>query len=460
MPTECNRDLFGYEVVEGRQVVAAFDGGEVTSDAGALLLGATDRAIGLVTRFAACFDDGRVQAQVEHTVEAMVAQRVFGIALGYEDLIDHDQLRHDPVLATLAGKLTARRQECAPLAGKSTLNRLEHAPLTPSRYHKIGHDAAAIEGLFVALFLEAHKTPPERIVLDLDATDDPLHGHQEGRFFHGYYDCFCYLPLYIFCGRHLLAAKLRRSNIDASAGALDELERILGQIRAHWPRVEILLRADSGFARDQLMTWCEDHRVDYLFGLARNERLVGAITEQLAEAAAESRAQNWPARRFADFAWRTLDSWSRTRRVVAKAEHLPKGSNPRFVVTSLSVTDIDARTLYEQVYCARGEVENRIKEQQLDLFADRTSAASMRANQLRLWFASFAYVLVEALRRIGLRFTQFATATCATIRLKLLKIGAQVRRSVRRIKVAMPSACPFQTEYHRKPPVTAAVRMG
>ncbi len=448
MPTECNRDLFGYEVVEGRQVVAAFDGGEVTSDAGALLLGATDRAIGLVTRFAACFDDGRVQAQVEHTVEAMVAQRVFGIALGYEDLIDHDQLRHDPVLATLAGKLTARRQECAPLAGKSTLNRLEHAPLTPSRYHKIGHDAAAIEGLFVALFLEAHKTPPERIVLDLDATDDPLHGHQEGRFFHGYYDCFCYLPLYIFCGRHLLAAKLRRSNIDASAGALDELERILGQIRAHWPRVEILLRADSGFARDQLMTWCEDHRVDYLFGLARNERLVGAITEQLAEAAAESRAQNWPARRFADFAWRTLDSWSRTRRVVAKAEHLPKGSNPRFVVTSLSVTDIDARTLYEQVYCARGEVENRIKEQQLDLFADRTSAASMRANQLRLWFASFAYVLVEALRRIGLRFTQFATATCATIRLKLLKIGAQVRRSVRRIKVAMPSACPFQTEYH------------
>ena len=294
MPTECNRDLFGYEVVEGRQVVAAFDGGEVTSDAGALLLGATDRAIGLVTRFAACFDDGRVQAQVEHTVEAMVAQRVFGIALGYEDLIDHDQLRHDPVLATLAGKLTARRQECAPLAGKSTLNRLEHAPLTPSRYHKIGHDAAAIEGLFVALFLEAHKTPPERIVLDLDATDDPLHGHQEGRFFHGYYDCFCYLPLYIFCGRHLLAAKLRRSNIDASAGALDELERILGQIRAHWPRVEILLRADSGFARDQLMTWCEDHRVDYLFGLARNERLVGAITEQLAEAAAESRARIGP----------------------------------------------------------------------------------------------------------------------------------------------------------------------
>ena len=446
MPTECSRDLFGYEVVEGRQVVAAFDGGEVTSDAGALLLGATDRAIGLLRRFATCFDDGRDQAQIEHTIETMVAQRVFGIALGYEDLIDHDQLRHDPVLATLAGKLAARRRDCAPLAGKSTLNRLEHAPLAPSRYHKIGHDAAAIEGLFVALFLEAHKTPPERIILDLDATDDPLHGHQEGRFFHGYYDCYCYLPLYVFCGRHLLAAKLRRSNIDASAGAVDEVARIVAQIRARWPRVEILLRADSGFARDELMAWCEAHRVDYLFGLARNERLVGAIAEQLAEA--ESLAQGSPARCFADFPWRTLDSWSRERRVVAKAEHLLKGSNPRFVVTSLSAAEIDARTLYEQVYCARGEVENRIKEQQLDLFAGRTSAATMRANQLRLWFASFAYVLIEALRRIGLRFTQFATATCSTIRLKLLKIGAQVRRSVRRIKIAMASACPFQTEYH------------
>jgi Transposase DDE domain group 1 len=448
MPTECSRDLFGYEVVEGRQVVAAFDGGEVTSDAGALLLGATDRAIGLVNRFAACFDDGRIQGQVEHTIEAMVAQRVFGIALGYEDLIDHDQLRHDPVLATLAGKLTARRQGCAPLAGKSTLNRLEHAPLAPDRYHKIGHDTAAIEGLFVALFLEAHKTPPQQIILDLDATDDPVHGHQEGRFFHGYYDGYCYLPLYVFCGRHLLAAKLRRSNIDASAGAVAELERIVTQIRACWPRVRIILRADSGFAREELMAWCEAHGVDYLFGLARNERLVRAIGQELAKAEAESLAQGGPARRFADFPWRTLDSWSRARRVVAKAEHLPQGSNPRFVVTSLSPTEIDARTLYEQAYCARGEVENRIKEQQLDLFADRTSATTLRANQLRLWFASFAYVLIEALRRIGLRFTQFASATCGTIRLKLLKIGAQVRRSVRRIKIAMASACPYQAEYH------------
>jgi hypothetical protein len=448
MPTHCSRDLFGYEVVEGREVVAAFDGGAVTSDAGGLLLGATDRAIGLIGRFAAGFADGRAQAQVEHTVEAMIAQRVFGIALGYEDLIDHDQLRHDPVLATLAGKLEARRQNGAPLAGKSTLNRLEHAPLVPSRYHKIGHDGVAIERLFVDLFLEAYKTPPKEIVLDLDATDDPLHGHQEGRFFHGYYDGYCYLPLYVFCGRHLLAAKLRRSNIDASAGATDEVARIVGQIRARWPKVSILLRADSGCARDELMAWCEANGVDYVFGLARNERLVGAIADELARAEAEGLAMGGPVRRFADFAWRTLDSWSRTRRVVAKAEHLPKGANPRFVVTALPATAIDARTLYEDVYCARGDVENRIKEQQLDLFADRTSAATMRANQLRLWFASFAYVLLEALRRIGLRHTQFATATCGTIRLKLLKIGAQVRKSVRRIKVAMASACPYQAEYH------------
>ena len=448
MPTQCSRDLFGFAPVEGRRVVAAFDGGAATSDAGALLLGATDRAIGLVNRFAACFEDGRTPALVEHSVAAMVAQRVFGIALGYEDLVDHDQLRHDPVLATLAGKLKARRKDCAPLAGKSTLNRLEHAPIGPSRYHRIGHDGTAVERLFVDLFLEAHRVPPRQIVLDLDATDDPLHGHQEGRFFHGYYDCYCYLPLYVFCGSQLLAAKLRRSNIDASAGAVEEVARIVGQIRARWSRVEILLRADSGFAREALMSWCEANRVDYVFGLARNERLVGAIAADLAAAEAESLAKGGASRRFADFAWRTVDSWTCERRVVAKAEHLPKGTNPRFVVTSLPASRIDARTLYEAVYCARGQVENRIKEQQLDLFADRTSAATMRANQLRLWFASFAYVLLDALRRIGLRHTQFATATCGTIRLKLLKIGAQVRLSVRRIKVAMASACPHQAEYH------------
>jgi hypothetical protein len=435
--------------VEGRQVVAAFDGGRITSDAGALLLGAANRAIGLVGRLAGCFADGRCQELVEHRVETMLMQRICGIALGYEDLVDHDELRHDPVLATLVGKLEARRADCAPLAGKSTLNRLEHAPASAlDRYHRIGHDPRAIEGLFVDLFLEAHAKPPERIVLDLDATDDPLHGHQEGRFFHGYYDCYCYLPLYIFCGRHLLAAKLRRANIDASAGAVEEIARIVDQIRARWPSVEILLRADSGFARDELMAWCEDNGVGYVFGLARNARLLNEIEAELAEAAAEHAATGRPVRQFRDLTYRTLDSWSRERRVVAKAEHLAMGSNPRFIVTSLPTAAIDAQTLYEQIYCARGEMENRIKEQQLDLFADRTSAATMRANQLRLWLASFAYVLLEALRRIGLRHTQFANATCGTIRLKLLKIGALVRTSVRRIKVGMASACPYRDEYH------------
>jgi Transposase DDE domain group 1 len=448
MPAECSARAFEFGVVEGRCVVAAFDGGAVTSDAGALLLGTTDKAIRLTERFAGCFQDGRAQKQIEHEITTLVGQRVFGLALGYEDVRDHDELRHDPAMAILAGKLEARRSDCAPLAGKSTLNRLEHAPLSePTRYHKIGHDAAAIEGLFVELFLDAHRSPPKQIILDLDATDDPLHGHQEGRFFHGYYDCWCYLPLYVFCGRHLLGAKLRRSNIDASAGAREEIERIIAQIRKRWPRVRILLRADSGFARDTLMSWCEQNRVDYVFGLARNARLEAEIAGELAHAEAETRRTGSAARFFKEFRWATLDSWSRKRRVVAKAEWTQGGANPRFIVTSLKAPEIDGRRLYETVYCARGEMENRIKECQLDLFADRTSAATMKANQLRLWFASMAYVLLCALRRIGLTHTQLADATCGTIRLRLLKIGALVRVSCRRIKVAMSSAFPCQQEY-------------
>jgi hypothetical protein len=447
MRTECNAGLFDFAPVEGRQVIAAFDGGVITSDAGALLLGATDRAIRLTERFSACFADRRMPELVEHSVGAMVLQRVFGIALGYEDLTDHDELRHDPVLAVLAGKLAAHRSDCAALAGKSTLNRLELSQMEPTRYHRIGHDGTAIEALFVDLFLDAHRRAPEQIILDLDATDDPLHGHQEGRFFHGYYDCFCYLPLYVFCGRHLLAAKLRRSNIDASAGAVDEIARIVAQIRKRWPRVRILLRGDSGFAREALMAWCEANRVDYLFGLARNERLEEAIKAELLMAAVESVRSGKSARCFKDFMWSTLDSWSCHRRVIGKAEVTGGEANPRFVVTSLKPAEIGGQHLYERIYCARGEMENRIKECQLDLFADRTSAATMRANQLRLWFASMAYVLLCALRRIGLAYTQFAQATCGTIRLKLLKIGALVRVSVRRVKIAMASACPWQHEF-------------
>ena len=447
MPTECNPALLEFPPVEGRHVVASFDGGAITSDAGALLLGQTDQAIRLTERFAACFTDTRTAELVEHQVETMVMQRIIGIALGYEDLNDHDDLRHDPVLAVLASKLQAQRSDCAPLAGKSTLNRLELSRDEPTRYHKVSHDPVAIEGLFVDLFLEAHKKAPKQIILDLDATDDPLHGNQEGRFFHGYYDCYCYLPLYIFCGRHLLGAKLRRANADAAAGAVEEVARIVAQIRCRWPRVRILLRGDSGFTREPLMAWCEANRVDYVFGLAGNNRLDQAIIPELITATIESIRTGKPARCFKDFSYRTRDSWSRERRVIGKAEVTGDKANPRFIVTSLAPAEIDGRRLYEKVYCARGEMENRIKECQLDLFADRTSAATMRANQLRLWFASMAYVLLCALRRIGLAHTRFADATCGTIRLRLLKLGALVRISVRRIKVAIASACPWQDEF-------------
>jgi len=454
MPTECSADLFGFTPVEGREVVAAFDGGAITSDAGALLLGAADRAIGLIGRLAACFHDERRQHLIEHEVMTLVGQRVFGIALGYEDLNDHDEMRRDAMMAVLAGKLEARREDCAPVAGKSTLNRLELSRLQPTRYHKISHNPVAIRRLFVELFLEAHERAPSEIILDLDATDDPVHGEQEGRFFHGYYDCYCYLPLYVFCGRHLLAAKLRSAGVDAAAGVVEELSRIVAQIRQRWPYVRILVRADSGFARDELMAWCEANRVDYLLGLQQNPRLVADIEGELAQAETNSRLTGKPARCFKDFRWRTRTTWSRARRVVAKAEFTSGEANPRFVVTSLSRARFRAKYVYEKLYCARGEMENRIKECQLDLYADRTSTATMKANQLRLWFASMAYVLVCALRRIGLQHTPFSEATCGTIRLRLLKIGAVVRISVRRIKIAMASGCPAAQAWE-----TAAARL-
>ncbi|MBT9288549.1 IS1380 family transposase [Prosthecodimorpha staleyi] len=451
MSTQCSSDEMDFGRASGRAVVAAFDGGLVTSDAGALLLGATDRAIRLVESFAASFRDSRDPNLVEHSLTSIVGQRVFGPALGYEDLIDHDDLRRDPVLGAVLGKPIGGASGVTgsgpkPLAGKSTPNRLEHAPAggLDTRYHKIRHDGAAIEALLVDLFLDAFgNQPPRRIVLYLDATDGPLHGHQEGRFFHGHYDGYCYLPLYVFCGRHLLAAKLRRSNINASAGAETEIARIVAGIRARWPRVSILLRADSGFARETLMLWCEQNRVDYVFGLARNARLEARIAGALDEARRLSQTRGGaPAHVFRDFLWTTKDSWSRQRRVIAKAEWTRGEANPRFLVTSLADDDAMARPLYEDIYCARGEMENRIKECQANLFADRRSTATMRANQLRLWFASMAYVLVATLRRIGLAHTELATATCGTIRLRLLKIGALVRISARRIKIARASTAP------------------
>jgi hypothetical protein len=445
MPTECSQDSLDFASLGGRKVTAAFDGGAMTSNAGALLLRETDRIMGLSWEAAACFRDGRRQDRIEHSVETLVAQRIHGIALGYEDLNDHDELRHDPVLGLVSGKTGARRSDCAVLAGKSTLNRLEHAPRTDEdRYRKLSVDEAAMKRLFVSVFLKSHATPPERIVLDLDATDDPIHGDQEGRFFHGYYKCYCYLPLYIFCGRELLLAKLRPANIDASAGAKEEVALIVAQIRQSWPSVEIWLRADSGFCRDELMAWCEAHGVHYVFGLARNERLEALIADELTEAEAKAKESGKPERLFKELRYQTRKSWNCERRVVAKAEHLPKGKNPRFIVTSLASEAVEAQDLYEKIYCARGDMENRIKECQLDLFADRTSTASLRANQLRLWFASIAYVLMTALRRMALQGTELAQATAGTIRLKLLKLGALVTLSVRRVKIAIASACPLK----------------
>jgi Transposase DDE domain group 1 len=433
--------------------VGAFDGGAVTSNGGAVLLREADRAINLTPQVARCFRDGRDQDSVVHTIETLIAQRIHGQALGYEDLNDHDELRHDPILALLSDTLEPKRANVATLAGKSTLQRLEGVPKKTTsekntgRYHKISVDEAAMEKVFLDLYVAAQPTPPPRIILDLDATDVPLHGDQEGRFFHGYYRSYCYLPLYIFAGRHLLVAKLRRANIDAAAGAVEEIARLVSHLRAAWPEVEIWLRADSGFAREALMSWCEDNRVEYVFGLARNTRLEAMSAAELAEAKAQFAATKQPARVFKELEYRTRDSWSKSRRVVAKAEHLEKGANPRFIVTSLAADKMAAAELYEKIYCQRGEMENRIKECQLDLYADRASAATMRANQLRLWFASLAYVLMEAVRRLGLQGSELAKATAGTIRLKLLKIGAVVTVSVRRIKIALATACPAKTIY-------------
>ena len=442
--TECTQESFAFAAHFSRRVVAQFDGAWMTSDGGGLLLRRTDRKIRLLPRVAACFRDGRDAARVEHSLAEMLAQPIYGLALGYEDLNDHEQLRHDPLLALLAGQ----REPDQPLAGKSTLNRMELTPdgakaASADRYHKITYSPAQLDALLVDIFLEAHSVPPAQIVLDLDATDTPLHGQQEERFFHGYYGEYCYLPLYIFCGEHLLCARQRASNQDASAGAREEVERIVGQIRRQGPQVQIILRADSGFCREELMAWCESQRVDYVFGLARNERLEAEIAALLAQAQNQHQQTKQAARVFGEFAYQTRTSWSCARRVVAKAEYLDKGPNPRFVVTSLGAETWAARELYEQLYCARGEMENRIKEQ-LSLFADRMSTATLRANQLRLHLSSLAYVLVHALRRLGLAATEWARAQVNTIRLRLLKIAAEVRLSARRICLRYPRAYPWK----------------
>ena len=454
MFAQCNQESFGFHPLGRRDVVARFDGGRISSDAGGLLLRETERIAGIIRQFSACFTDHRDPDLIEHTVEELIAQRVYALTLGYEDLNDHDDLRHDPMLAVLVGKKdplgksrSHERDRGKALAGKSTLNRLELTPVranAKSRYKKITLDRRAVQRLFTDVFIQSHKRSPKRIVLDLDATDDLIHGQQSGRFFHGYYKNYCYLPLYIFCGEHLLCARMRPANIDASAGSVKELQRIVGQIRKRWPTVQIVIRADSGFCREEIMAWCEANDVDFVLGLAKNKRLKQEIESEQAKAEHLYEETQRATRVFKDFRYQTLDSWSRSRRVIGKAEHLAKGANPRFVVTSLSADEFDAKSLYEDEYCARGEMENKIKEQQLCLFADRTSSATIRANELRLWFSSIAYTLMNALRRLGLKNTKMAKARCDTIRLKLLKIGARVCITVRKVWVSMSESCPYR----------------
>ena len=439
--TECNQTSFEFQAQFSRRVVAQFDGGRMTSDAGALLLQQTEQRLRLIERLARCFRDRRNPFYVIHEVEQLIGQRVYGLAMGYEDLNDHDQLREDPLLAVMSGK---RRIGEDLLAGKSTLNRLELSTEVPDRYKKIEYRGEEIDRLLTAVFVEAHEAAPEEIVLDLDTTDLPLHGHQEGRFFHGYYDSYCYLPLYIFCGEHLLGARLRTADQDGAAGSVQEVARIIEQIRQAWPRVEIIVRGDSGFCREELMAWCEAHGVSYVVGLPRNGRLRQMIEPQMQEAARQHEQTGKAARVFTEFLYQTRKgSWTRVRRVAAKAEQIEGKENPRYVVTNLSEERWPAQALYEELYCARGEMENRIKEQ-LSLFADRVSSETMRANQLRMYFSAAAYVLMHGLRRLGLKGTELARAQATTIRLRLLKIGARVRVTTRKVWVSMASGFPLQ----------------
>ena len=436
--TECSQESFSFTAHFSRRVEARFTAGQVSSDGGALLLRAADRKINLLQRVAQCFTDSRTPWRVEHRLPEMLAQRIYGLALGYEDLNDHEQLRSDPLLTLLSGK----RELDKPLAGKSTLNRLELVGRS-GRYHKIGYSTESLDRLLGELFLESHGSAPEQVVLDLDATDIPLHGHQPKRFFHGYYGSYCYLPLYIFAGDQLLCARLRAANQDAAAGAVEEVNSIVTQLRQRWPQTRSVLRADSGFCREELMVWCEANKVDYLFGLARNKRLQKIIGAQMQQARLLHQSTAKAARVFTGFTYSTRHSWSCARRVVAKAEYLDKGENPRFVVTSLSPKQWPDQALYEKFYCARGEMENRVKEQ-MCLFADRLSTGEMEGNQLRLYFSALAYTLMEALRRLGLEGTEWAQAQVDTIRLKLFKIGAILRISVRRITLQLNSAYPWK----------------
>jgi hypothetical protein len=457
--TECKSKKIKFQDLGSKNIEACFDGGKITSDAGALILREIDKQKNFIKDFASCFTDYRNPDKIEHSIEELLKQRIFGICLGYEDLNDHDDLRHDPLLATacdkqdpLGNNRKKDRDKGKALAGKSTLNRLElsgEGKLSEHRYKKISHDVDKIEKYFVEKFLSSYSKAPKEIIIDVDATDDLIYGNQEGKYFHGYYGDYCYLPLYIFCDNHLLQAKLRPCNIDASAGTKEELERIIGQIREKWSNVNIIIRGDSGFCRDEIMSRCEANNVYYIFGIPKNNRLLKTMYKKMKKAKAKYYKTGKAARYFKDFRYKPLKSWKKTRRVVGKAEHLKKGENPRFVVTNLPKEYLKAKELYEDLYCSRGEMENRIKEQQLYLFSDRTSTATMKANQLRLYFSSVAYIILNEIRNVGLRGTKFDKYQCDNIRLKILKIGAEIKVSVRRVYVSLSESYPYKDIFYK-----------
>ena len=441
MRAECITTGTLFPDIAGRDAVVRFDAGDVTSDGGVLLLERADRRIDLTRRAALCFRDHRSPERIEHTVRQLVAQRVYGLCLGYEDVSDHDLIGKDPLLAAACGR------DEGPLAGKSTLSRLEmtkKGATSATRYEKVELVEERVDQLLADVYMDAMgPADPGLIVIDVDASDVPLHGRQEGRFFHGYYDEHCYLPLYAFAGDHLLLARLRTADHDAAKGVVDELKAIVARLRQRWSRAQILVRGDSGFCREELMAWCEAAGHFYVVGLARNARLEEKVADALAEATALHEKSKKAERVFRDFDWTTLDTWSRDRRVVAKAEHLVGGKqNPRFVVTNLSRNSWSARRLYEDLYCARGEAENRIKEQQLGLFATRLSTPTLQGNTVRTAMSAMAYVLTCALRRIGLAGTEMENAQADTIRLRLLKVGALIRVTTRKIWVSMSSSWP------------------
>jgi len=428
--TICSRPPELFPACKSRKLHVDFEGGEVTSDGGVLLVRQADRKLGLTKQLAKVLSDGRRQASCDHDLERLLQQRLYGLALGYEDLNDHDTLRHDVALQAAAGTDEA-------LASPSTLCRWEN---------RADREAAAqIAEWMVEWFIRSHKTPPTEVILDFDATDDAVHGKQEGRFFHGFYDHYCFLPLYVFCGGQLLVSYLRPSNIDGARHAWAILALLVKRLRKAWPKVRIVFRGDSGFCRWRMLRWCDNHGVDYIIGLAKNSRLNEAGQPWLKRAEKQHEKTGEKQRLFGEIRYAAL-TWDRKRRVLVKAEHTDQGSNPRYVVTNLVG---DPQKLYDEVYCARGEMENRIKEQQLDLFADRTSCSRWWPNQFRLLLSGLAYLLLETIRRLGLKGTELARAQCGTIRLKLLKIGAVIRRNTRRIYFHLSSACPYQKLFFR-----------